>query len=45
MCVGTGDGDLITEELTEVPAARPAPLYLRPADAAPPRDPAPMILP
>ncbi|MFV0359690.1 MAG: hypothetical protein ACK5IR_07960, partial [Tropicimonas sp.] len=24
---------------------RPAPLYLRPADAAPPADPAPMILP
>ena len=24
---------------------RPAPLYLRPADAAPPRDPAPVILP
>ena len=23
---------------------RPAPLYLRPADAAPPRDPAPVIL-
>ena len=28
-----------------LPAARPTPLYLRPADAAPPRDPAPMILP
>ncbi|WP_377508630.1 tRNA (adenosine(37)-N6)-threonylcarbamoyltransferase complex dimerization subunit type 1 TsaB [Octadecabacter sp. R77987] len=27
------------------PIARPAPLYLRPADAAPPRDPAPVILP
>ncbi len=26
------------------PAARPAPLYIRPADAAPPRDPAPAIL-
>ncbi|NNK77714.1 MAG: tRNA (adenosine(37)-N6)-threonylcarbamoyltransferase complex dimerization subunit type 1 TsaB [Litoreibacter sp.] len=25
--------------------ARPAPLYVRPADAAPPRDPAPVILP
>lgn len=25
--------------------ARPAPLYLRPADAAPPRDPPPLILP
>ena len=24
---------------------RPAPLYLRPADAAPPRDPAPVLLP
>ncbi|WP_241524069.1 tRNA (adenosine(37)-N6)-threonylcarbamoyltransferase complex dimerization subunit type 1 TsaB [Oceaniglobus indicus] len=28
-----------------VTAPRPAPLYLRPADAAPPRDPAPVILP
>jgi tRNA threonylcarbamoyladenosine biosynthesis protein TsaB len=27
------------------PAARPAPLYLRPADAAPPREPPPAILP
>lgn len=27
------------------PAPRPAPIYLRPADAAPPRDPAPVILP
>ncbi len=27
------------------PIARPAPLYVRPADAAPPRDPAPRILP
>ncbi len=27
------------------PIARPAPLYLRPADAAPPSDPAPLILP
>lgn len=27
------------------PLPRPAPLYLRPADAAPPRDPAPVILP
>ncbi|MCZ0960367.1 tRNA (adenosine(37)-N6)-threonylcarbamoyltransferase complex dimerization subunit type 1 TsaB [Paracoccus benzoatiresistens] len=27
------------------PGPRPAPLYLRPADAAPPRDPAPLILP
>ncbi len=27
------------------PGPRPAPLYLRPADAAPPRDPAPVILP
>ncbi|RVT87122.1 tRNA (adenosine(37)-N6)-threonylcarbamoyltransferase complex dimerization subunit type 1 TsaB [Rhodobacteraceae bacterium CCMM004] len=27
------------------PAARPAPLYLRPADAAPPRDAAPRLLP
>lgn len=26
------------------PAGRPAPLYVRPADAAPPRDPAPVIL-
>lgn len=28
-----------------VTIARPSPLYLRPADAAPPRDPAPVILP
>ncbi|PIE08053.1 MAG: tRNA (adenosine(37)-N6)-threonylcarbamoyltransferase complex dimerization subunit type 1 TsaB [Rhodobacterales bacterium] len=28
-----------------VPQPRPAPLYLRAADAAPPRDPAPVILP
>lgn len=28
-----------------VPITRPAPLYLRPADAAPPSDPAPVILP
>lgn len=27
------------------PGPRPAPIYLRPADAAPPRDPAPTILP
>lgn len=27
------------------PAPRPAPIYLRPADAAPPREPAPVILP
>ncbi len=27
------------------PAPRPAPIYLRPADAVPPRDPAPVILP
>lgn len=27
------------------PHPRPAPIYLRPADAAPPRDPAPVILP
>ena len=27
------------------PLPRPAPLYIRPADAAPPRDPAPVILP
>lgn len=27
------------------PIPRPAPLYLRPADAAPPRDPAPVLLP
>ena len=27
------------------PLRRPAPLYIRPADAAPPRDPAPVILP
>ncbi|RNF35139.1 tRNA (adenosine(37)-N6)-threonylcarbamoyltransferase complex dimerization subunit type 1 TsaB [Paracoccus methylarcula] len=27
------------------PTPRPAPIYLRPADAAPPRDPAPVILP
>ncbi|MFC0340973.1 tRNA (adenosine(37)-N6)-threonylcarbamoyltransferase complex dimerization subunit type 1 TsaB [Paracoccus niistensis] len=27
-----------------LPGARPAPLYLRPADAAPPRDPPPVIL-
>ncbi len=25
--------------------ARPAPLYIKPADAAPPKDPAPVILP
>lgn len=30
---------------TGLPATRPAPLYLRPADAAPPRDPAPVIIP
>ncbi|MFB2595614.1 tRNA (adenosine(37)-N6)-threonylcarbamoyltransferase complex dimerization subunit type 1 TsaB [Paracoccus sp. p4-l81] len=29
----------------DTPQPRPAPLYLRPADAAPPRDPAPVILP
>lgn len=28
-----------------IAAVRPAPMYLRPADAAPPRDPAPKILP
>lgn len=31
--------------LGETPALRPAPLYLRPADAAPARDAAPLILP
>ena len=29
----------------DIPAPRPAPIYLRPADAAPSRDPAPVILP
>lgn len=29
----------------QTPQPRPAPLYLRPADAAPPRDPAPVLLP
>ena len=29
----------------EGPQPRPAPLYLRPADAAPPKDPAPVLLP
>lgn len=29
----------------DLPAPRPAPLYLRPADAAPPSDPPPVILP
>ncbi len=29
----------------DAPATRPAPLYIRSADAAPPRDPAPVILP
>ena len=29
----------------QAPIPRPAPLYIRTADAAPPRDPAPMILP
>jgi len=31
--------------LDHIPDARPTPYYLRPADAAPPRDPAPVILP
>lgn len=30
---------------TRLPGARPAPIYLRPADAAPPSDPPPLILP
>ncbi|MCK0143081.1 tRNA (adenosine(37)-N6)-threonylcarbamoyltransferase complex dimerization subunit type 1 TsaB [Aliiroseovarius sp. F20344] len=30
---------------SEAPIERPAPLYIRAADAAPPRDPAPVILP
>ena len=30
---------------TSVPGLRPAPIYLRPADAAPPSDPPPVILP
>lgn len=36
---------LIAASRLGVPYPRPAPLYVRPADAAPPRDPAPVILP
>ena len=35
----------ITAATWQQPNPRPAPLYVRPADAAPPRDPAPVILP
>lgn len=35
----------IAAERASTPQPRPAPIYLRPADAAPPRDPAPVILP
>jgi len=35
----------ITAAMWQQPNPRPAPLYVRPADAAPPRDPAPVILP
>ena len=35
----------IAAALWQTPQPRPAPLYLRPADAAPPKDPAPAILP
>ncbi|QEE36664.1 tRNA (adenosine(37)-N6)-threonylcarbamoyltransferase complex dimerization subunit type 1 TsaB [Octadecabacter sp. SW4] len=42
----TNIAQLAAERLTAgAPIARPAPLYLRPADAAPPSDPAPLILP
>ncbi len=34
----------VAATVTPDPADRPAPYYLRPADAAPPRDPAPVIL-
>ncbi len=35
----------ITSERRKAPQQRPAPLYIRQADAAPPRDPAPTLLP
>ncbi|MCP1166940.1 tRNA (adenosine(37)-N6)-threonylcarbamoyltransferase complex dimerization subunit type 1 TsaB, partial [Limimaricola sp. ASW11-118] len=34
----------IAHDRAATPQPRPAPLYVRPADAAPPRDPAPVLI-